>query len=110
MRFPMPNLPCEFEIPDDWIAESGIDGFTPSTLAFRSAEGSRSVPLTEIVPAPRQNGYPKDWRGFEKSRLVRALRGFVADELVPPVPLIQLPDENHLVRLSYRFLVRDGYH
>jgi hypothetical protein len=27
MRYPMPHFPCEFEIPDDWIAEAGAQAF-----------------------------------------------------------------------------------
>jgi hypothetical protein len=26
----MPNFPCEFDIPDDWLVEAGMTGFTPS--------------------------------------------------------------------------------
>ena len=50
MRFPMPHYPCEFEIPDDWLSEAGVIGFTPMTASYRSTAGIL-VPLTAIEPA-----------------------------------------------------------
>jgi hypothetical protein len=49
------------------------------------------VPLTEIEPVPRFVTHAKDWRGFDRSRLVRLLKGFVAGDEIEPVPLCRLP-------------------
>src|SRR5580700_4760124 len=91
MRYSMPNFPCEFEIPDEWIAESGIDSFTPNATAYRSIADAKLVSLSEIVPVPRVQACPKDWHGFERARLLDVLKGIVAGDVIEPVPLIQLP-------------------
>jgi len=36
MRFPMPNFPCDFELPDDWVAEAGMVGFVATAAAYHS--------------------------------------------------------------------------
>jgi hypothetical protein len=60
MRYPMPNYPCEFEIPDTWANEAGMDGFTRTAPAYRSTAAGVSVPLREIEPPYR---LPElDWR------------------------------------------------
>jgi hypothetical protein len=86
------------------------DNFSPRATAYRSSADARLIPLPEIVPLPRFKPFPKDWRGFERKRFVDLLRGFVADDSISPVPVIQLPDSGHLVRLSYRYCIRDGFH
>ena len=107
MRYLMPNFPCEFEIPDDWIAESGVGS---RATAYRSSADVRLIPLMEVAPLLRFKSVPRDWRGLKQKRFVVLLKGFVADDFIPPVPVVQLPDSNHLVRLSYRYCIRDGFH
>ena len=53
---------------------------------------------------------PNDWRGFDHGRLIDVLKGFVAGDVIEPVPVIQLPDSDHLVRLPYRYCIRNGFH
>lgn len=48
MRFAMPNFPCDFGIPDNWLTEAGMGGFHRTGSAFRSFEGALLVPLREI--------------------------------------------------------------
>jgi hypothetical protein len=110
MRYLMPNFPCEFEIPDDRLAESGIGNFSPRTTAYRSSADVRPITLVKVAPLLRFKSVPKDWRGLEQNRFVDLLKGFVADDFIPPVPVVQLPDSNHLVRLSYRYCIGDGFH
>jgi hypothetical protein len=43
MRFDFPMLPAEFEIPDDWFAEVGMEGFTPSGADRASARAQTSA-------------------------------------------------------------------
>lgn len=36
MRYKMPNYPCDFDIPDAWLIEAGMDGFVPSGRTYRT--------------------------------------------------------------------------
>jgi hypothetical protein len=111
VRYLMPNYPCEFEIPDAWLAEAGFDKFTPSAPAYHSdADGMKLVPLREIEPPYRLCAYAKDWLGFDRARLVDVLKGIVDSANIKPVPLMQLPPGNRLVIVQYRYRVRDGFH
>jgi hypothetical protein len=109
MRFPMPNYPCEVEIPDAWLADAGMGGFTRSAAAFRSVRSAVLVPLQEIVPPPRFPTAPKDWHGFDRERLVSLLKGIAAGAEIEPVPLLELPGHD-IWPPPYRYRVRDGFH
>ena len=51
MRFAYPNLPAEFEIPDDWWTEAGMTGFAPSARSYLSTDAmARAIPLRDIEP------------------------------------------------------------
>jgi hypothetical protein len=110
VRYSTPNFPCEFEIPDDWLAEFGKNGFPANANAYRSTPEAVLVALTDVIPPMRKPAYPKDWRGFERERLLALLRRVVADEQIDPVPLFELPASDPTVSLAYRYSVRDGYH
>jgi hypothetical protein len=111
VRYSTPNFPCEFEIPDDWLAEFGNNGFPATANAYRSTPETVLVALTDIIPPMRKPAYPKDWRGFERTRLIDLLRGIVADEQIDPVSLIELwPASDPMLSLAYRYSVRDGFH
>ncbi|MET4323711.1 hypothetical protein ABIC02_007501 [Bradyrhizobium sp. RT5a] len=49
MRFEMPMFPCEFELPDDWLAEAdwlddfGHRTFQPAGEAYRSTSEAMLV-------------------------------------------------------------------
>jgi len=109
MRYRMPNYPCEFEIPDSWLAEAGMDGFSPTALAYRSSADAVLVPLTKIVPPPQYTTSPMDWRGFDRDRLVRLLKGFVIGAKIEAVPLLEIPEVEFAPR-PYQYRARDGYH
>ena len=108
MRFPMPNYPCDFELPDTWLTEAGLADFKPEGPAYKSMPGTLLVPLQEIEPPYRVSSCIKDWCGFDHARLVRVLQGIVAGDVIEPVPLREL----HEVGGSrpYRYRVCDGYH
>ena len=110
MRYCTPNFPCDFEIPDDWVRDASIDNFAPSARAYCSTPEALLVPLSEVIPPVRKLTFAKDWRGFERARLLSLLRGIVAGQQIEPVPLIQLPDPNPILPLTYRYSVRDGFH
>jgi hypothetical protein len=109
MHFSMPHLPTEFEIPDEWLLEAGMVDFIPSDSAYRSTAGAILIPLTAIEPVPRFVTHPKDWRGFDRARLVRLLRGFVAGDEIEPVPLCRLP-VLEFPSSPYRYRVVNGLH
>ena len=110
MHFPMPNHPCDFELPDAWLAEAGLAGFRPSRPTYNSTAAAVLVPLQEIEPPYRGPDTPKDWRGFDRVRLVKVLQGFVAGAKIEPVPLRELPEGDFVNPRPYRYRVRDGYH
>ncbi len=110
MRFPFPCFPAEFEIPDSWWVEAGMPGFTPQRKAYNSTtKATRVVSLRDIEPPFRFPEYPKDWRGFDRLRLVSILKGFVTDAQIEPVPLVALPDEE-FPPSPFRFRVCNGLH
>jgi hypothetical protein len=110
MRCPMPNYPCEFEIPDSWLAEAGMIGFICSAPAYRSTAGAELVRLAEIEPPSRVTAVQKDWRGFDRSRMISVLRGIVEGAQIEPVPLFKPERMSEFVPHPYNYLVRDGFH
>jgi len=105
----MPHNPCDFEIPDEWLAEAGMIGFATTEAAFSSNASAVLVPLTQIEPVPRFMSHPKDWRGFDRGRLVRLLRGFVSGDEIEPAPLFEMPIFE-FAHSPYRYRVLDGFH
>lgn len=105
----MPHFPCEFEIPDDWIAEAGATGFEPIRPAYRTAAPATEVGLTEIEPPPRLVGHPLSWRGLDRTRFVSILTGMVRDAAIEPVPVVTMPFTD-LVRSPYQIRVMNGVH
>jgi hypothetical protein len=109
MIFQMPHYPCTFEIPDEWLSGTGMSGFEPTTAGYRSTATAVLIPLTAIEPVPRFSTHPKDWHGFERTRLIHLLKRFVAGEEVDPVPLFLLP-VFEFANSPYRYRVLDGFH
>lgn len=109
MRFPMPNYPCEFEIPDEWWAEAGMVGFAPKNSAYRWSIAAELVPLQTILPPPRHPTAPKDRHGFERARLVSLLKGIATGAEIEPVPLLEFP-QHDVWPMPYQYRVRDGFH
>ncbi|MGY4427552.1 hypothetical protein ACVWWO_000029 [Bradyrhizobium sp. F1.13.1] len=115
MRFAMPIFPCEFELPDDWLAEAGwLDHvghrtFQPTGEAYRSALDATLIDLKLVEPLRRDLGYEKDFRGFDRGRMVKILRGFVADNVIEAAEAIELPDRD-FCRGSYRYRICNGVH
>ena len=110
MHYAMPNFPCEFKIPDAWLGEAGIDGFTRTSSAYRSSAEAAIVPLSTIEPPYRSPSHPKDWRGFDRERLISILRGIAAGIEIEPVPLWELPAGTFVVPAPYRYRVNNGFH
>jgi hypothetical protein len=109
MRFAIPALPCEFELPDDWWREAGMVGFDPAGRpAYRSTDGGELVPLREIEPPYRKVTSPQHWCGFSRVRMVKILQGIASGtEIDDLVQLTLLTVDN---AVCYRFQVIDGCH
>jgi hypothetical protein len=107
MRYPMPNYPCDFEIPDGWLREAGMDGFNRTASAYRSTTAAVPVELREIEPPYR---VPElDWHGFDHGRLISILKGIATGAEIEPVPLLKLPSGD-FPAAPYRYRVRNGFH
>jgi hypothetical protein len=107
MRYPMPNYPCEFEIPDAWLNEAGMNGFTRTAPAYHSTAAAVRVALREIEPPYR---VPElDWCGFDRDRLISVLNSIATGAEIEPVPLLKLPPGDFSAA-PYRYRVRNGFH
>jgi hypothetical protein len=110
MRFPYPCFPAEFEIPDDWWAEAGIAGFRPSREAYCSDHRAPLLRLEEIEPPPRSKGCERDFRGFDKMRLIGVLRDIVSGTKMEPVTVVKLAPRSEFILIGYDYQVNDGFH
>ncbi len=111
MRFALPILPAEFELPDEWWAASGMAGFRPAALAFASGDpNALLVSLAQIEPPFRSPGHPKDWRGFDRARMIGVLTAIARRQSLPPVPLLALPPLQDISPAPFLYRVLDGYH
>lgn len=115
MRFTMPMYPCEFELPDDWLAEAGwLDSagrriFQPTHPAFHSTSKATLIDLALVETMGRNHGYEKDFRGFDRVRLIRILKGFVAGDDIEAPEGVELPDRD-FCRGPFRFRICNGVH
>jgi hypothetical protein len=110
MRCPMPNFPCEFEIPDEWWVEAGMTGFAAPGLAYRSTLGSQPIPLREIEPPHCRHSKPRDRNGFDCARMVHILSSISSGVALKPVPLVNLPFGDLPSSMNYAYRALDGYH
>ena len=83
--------------------------FRPSTPAYRPAGDARLVPLVDVEPPYRRVTHPKDWRGFDRTRMVSLLKGVATGAEIEPVPLLELPIFEFSPR-PYRYRVLNGVH
>jgi hypothetical protein len=110
MRFILPGLTAEFEIPNDWWLESGMSDFQQRRVAYKSP-GTREIKITTIEPPVRLTNSQNDFSGFDRKRLVRILKGFVADDEIDPVSLLVLPFASETIQQSpFQYRVLDGMH
>jgi hypothetical protein len=110
MRFPLPLLPAEFEIPDDWWCEAGMEGFRPPSNAYHSSSEAKLILLREIEPPSRFPECPLDFRGFNRKRMICILAGFVNDAEIEAVPVLDLPSLGWPLDGPFRYRVRNGVH
>jgi hypothetical protein len=110
MRAPMPNYPCEFEIPDEWWVAAGMTDFVTSRPAYRSCASAKLIPLREIEPPHLDLSSPRDWCGFDRARMLRILCGLRDGTEMRPVPLLELAVDDVPSGKSYAYRALDGYH
>ena len=116
MHFRLPNFPCEFDIPDDWLDEAGFRGFKALTPSFTSTAGATLIPIAEVEPPRRLPSYPCDVRGFVRTKMVNVLKEIVGGIEIKPVPLVLLPElDDRLVTTyqryrTYNYRIQDGFH
>ena len=108
-RFPLPLLPAEFELPTEWWEAGGLLTFKQSASAYRSAPGAAIVALREIEPPFRFPEHPKDWRGFDRERMVRILQGFANGAEIEPVPVVDVRGVEY-PEPQFRYLICNGLH
>lgn len=105
----------QFELPDQWWEEAGMEGFAPSRPAFRPDPTVfpglpvLEVAIADVEPADRQlshgvfNDSPS--AGSARQRVVSILRGFRDGAAIPPVELVRLAPGG-----PYEFRLYHGVH
>jgi len=98
-----------FEVEDDWLAEAGMTGFVGKSNAYRSTNTSAfKVPIGEVGPllrVPLFRDDPYEERKTGRERVLRLLRGFRADDAIPPVEVVPGPPG-----YGYRYKLIHGAH
>ncbi len=103
MKYTLSQHQVEFEIPDEWLEESGAIDFKPVTPVY-AASSNDNYP-TEIKPfsllqAPKRNP-GVTW--FKKERAISIIKGITAGETLPPVEVHLKPGESFLS-------IKNGFH
>jgi hypothetical protein len=116
MRFPMPLFPCVFELLNNWLVEAGWindDGhmiFQPTGAAYPSTPNARLISLKLVEPLGRDCGYGKNFHGFDRGRMLKIPKEFVAGDIIEAPNAIELPDDRDFCRGQYRYRICDGVH
>jgi len=105
MNYLLTHQRIEFEIPDQWWAAAGMNGWK-SNASFYVAYSYSQYPTTIVslseVEAPIRN---KNVAWFNEQRMVDVLRGFRVGDKLPPIEVNELPTDT-----GFRYRVRDGFH
>ena len=110
MRFRFPSLPGEFEIPDDWLDQSRFAVFRPSGVCYSCLDTSAEIiEIVNICPPLRKPGVWLDFNGFDAERTKNILYGMTANEKLPPVELIVIPNYDAFYR-PYQYGLINGFH
>ena len=77
----------EFDLPDEWWAAAGMDGFVTYRTAYRRSAARRSMILRidEIAVPPRGPGVPD----FERERMISVLDTIRCDGPLPPIEVVK---------------------
>jgi hypothetical protein len=87
----------QVELPDDWWAEAGMQGFRATFTAYRVNQrlfhNAREVSIKDIGPVLRSPGVgifnDSEEEGSARERVVRILRAFRFDNAIPPVEIVE---------------------
>jgi hypothetical protein len=101
---------------DDWLAEAGMIGFVPSSVAYAADRiafpGERicQVRIQDIGPVMRAAGVgvfnrDRETGSTARARTVSILRAFQSGSALPPVKLVRGPDS-----YGYPYKLTDGCH
>jgi hypothetical protein len=103
-----------FNVPDEWWKESGMTNFLAASPAYRAKvnpdQQIYTVQIADVAPVMKRlsEGVFKNHPTKNlpaKDRVLEILRGFVANEEIPPVEVVQLPESE-----LYRYKLTDGAH
>lgn len=89
-----------FEIPDDWLSQSGVKGVSLNLEHFAFDGGGHLLEIPVIASPTRNPGV--SW--FDEKRMLRILKGIALGQ---PLPAIHV-DRPPAPRLLFR--VRNGFH
>jgi hypothetical protein len=81
----------------------------PLFPAYRSTANATLIPLRHVEPPFRSPECPKDFRGFDRGRLISVLNGIATGAEIEPIPLLKLPSYE-FTPPPYRYRVCDGFH
>jgi hypothetical protein len=103
-----------FDVPHEWWIESGIANFRPPSQAYRvKAQPDRdvyTVRIDDVAPVERRlregvfRKHPMKPLSA-KDRVLEILRGFAANDEIPPVQVVRLSASER-----YRYKLTDGAH
>jgi len=103
MKFTLSQQSIEYEIPDDWLNETGAMNYKPNSVTYRSSLNEEYTtelkPIVELQAPIRNEGIT--W--FKKERMVSLINGVLTDEKLPPIEAHLKPGESQL-------RVKDGFH
>jgi hypothetical protein len=80
------------QIPAEWLAEARLQSFYPVRPGFVcDAPEAVLIPLADIEPPMRFDGYSLDANGFDHKRMGRLLEGIRDNVSLPPI-FVELGD------------------
>jgi hypothetical protein len=109
MRFSHHDV--SFELCEDWWHESDMDGFVRKARSYRTApDPNKERPIFEVAiedvgPLRRASIFKDDMeteRKTARERVLRLLKGFHADDAIPPVEVVEAsPDYGYRYKLTH---------
>jgi hypothetical protein len=104
MIYEVPDGTSNFEIPDDWLVEAAIAGFTPGKDHYNTDISACSgiVLLSSIAPPLRDKG---EFWFRDRQTVVSLLKAYLNGDRLEPIEVWPLP-----IGDAGRYKVRDGFH
>jgi hypothetical protein len=105
-----------FELSEEWWAEAGMNNFVPSKDSYRTdlqafpRQNMYEVRIEDVAPVKRKLSHGVFNDDIEsgvaaKARVLSILRGFIANDAIPPVEVVRLPTSD-----PYRYRLFHGAH